>query len=302
MRQAPVSRLRAGLAVVAVALAAAVSGSPAPAASSVAVERIDRAVAFLTSNQNADGGFGEAGAASDPTLSAWVALALDSAEIDAAALRRGPTTLGSYLERQTPELATDIELHLLARAALGLDTAALIADLKAELRPSGRIGPRLNSTIWGILALRAAGEPVPTSARRYLRRNQDRSGGFSFAANGPPDTNDTAAAIQALRASGVRAKAKPIRRAFRYLRAARKSSGGYPLAPGKAADVQSTGWTLQAYASAGKAAPARSRRFLVRLQQADGSLLYRKRQALTPMWVTAQALPGLLGAPFGTSG
>jgi hypothetical protein len=283
---------------VGVVLAALIAAGPGTAAPSVSEERIDRAVGFLRAAQNSDGGFGEAGSSSDPTLSAWVALALDAAGINAVSLRRGPTTLGAYLERQEPELATDIELQLLARAALGLDGAELVAALRAQMRPSGRIGPRLNATIWGILALRAAGEPVPKRAVRYVRRHQHRGGGFSFVAKGPPDTNDTAAAIQALRAAGFRARSKPIKRALRYLAKARKGSGGYPLIPGKSADAQSTGWVLQAHAAAKRGAPPRAKRYLVRLQQTDGSLHYRKGQDLMPVWVTAQALPGLLDAPF----
>ena len=274
----------------------------AQAAAAVAKQRIERAVAFLGDNQRTDGGFGEAGGPTDPTLSAWVALALDAAGADAVSLRRGGRTLGAYLERQTPTDATDIELQILARAALGLDTAPLVAALRTEIRASGRIGPRLNSTIWGILALRAAQEPVPGSVVRYVRRHQDRGGGFSFVANGPPDTNDTAAAVQALRAVGVGAKARPIRRALRYLATARKRSGGYPLAAGKTPDAQSTGWVLQAYRAAGRAPPRKARRFLVRLQQPDGSLHYRRKQSLTPVWVTAQALPGLLGKSFAARG
>lgn len=275
------------------------AASPAAAAArSVADERVERAVGFLLANQNADGGFGEPGESSDPTLSAWVALALDAAGLDAASLRRGGVSLGAYLVRQRPELTTDIELQLLARAALGLAPGTLVTALREQIRPSGRIGPRLNSTIWGILALRAAGEQVPKSSVRYVRRNQDRSGGFSFAAKGPPDTNDTAAAVQALRAAGLAPKGKSIRRAFRYLANARKRSGGYPLIAGRAADAQSTGWALQAYAAAGRSAPAKTRRFLVRLQQPNGSLRYRKKLELTPVWVTAQALPGLLGVSF----
>lgn len=270
----------------------------APAAHAVAAERIDGAVAFLSSNQNSDGGFGEPGVASDPTLSAWVALGLDAAGVDAARVRAGAATLGAYLERQSPQAATDIELQILARAALGLDTRGLVTALRAETRPSGRIGPRLNSTIWGVLALRAAGEQVPRASVRYIRRHQDSSGGFSFAADGPPDTNDTAAAIQALRAAGMRATSKPIRRAFRYLARARARSGGYPLVPGKAPDAQSTGWVLQAYAAAGRKAPRKALRFLVRRQQDDGSLYYRAKQELTPVWVTAQALPGMVGRAF----
>ena len=280
---------------VALALALAASASAAPL---VAEERVERAVEFLRSAQNFDGGFGEPGEPSDPALSAWVALALEAGGVEAAPLRRGGATLASYLAHQEPVEVTDLELQILARVALGLDATLLVERLRNEIGPRGRIGPRLNSTIWGVLALRAAGERVPRQVVRYLVRSAHRSGGFSFAAKGPPDTNDTAAAIQALRAAGVRADARVIRRAFRYLERSRARGGGYPLIPGKPADAQSTGWVLQAYASAGRKAPRKALRFLVRLQRPDGRFNYRPRRELTPVWASAQALPGLVGRAF----
>lgn len=274
------------------------AASGAVAASAVSEERVQRSVAFLLSQQNADGGFGEPGAPSDPALTSWVTLALESTGIEPGSLRRGGDSLAQYLLRQSPADVTELELHLLARAASGLDTSRLGERLRAEIRRGGRIGPRLNSTIWGMLALRAARLPVPKKVVRYVRRNQHAGGGFSWIAGGPADTNDTAAAIQALRAVGVGVSAKPIKRAFRYLTAARRGSGGYPLNPGAAADAQSTGWVLQAYAATGRAGPAKSRRYLVRLQQADGRIVYRRGRAITPVWVTAQALPGLVRSAF----
>lgn len=293
-------RVAIGLACLGVA-AALLSGSVSHAAASarsVSDERVQRSVAFLLAQQNTDGGFGEPGAASDPALTSWVTLALDAAGVEPGPLRRGGASLASYLLAQSPGEVTELELHVLARAASGLDASGPGARLRAEIRRGGRIGPRLNSTIWGIIALRAAKERVPKKVVRYLRRSQHASGGFSWAAGGPPDTNDTAAAIQALRAVGIARSAKPIRRAFRYLAASRRGSGGFPLTPGSAADAQSTGWVLQAYASTGRPGPAKSRRYLVRLQRADGRFVYRRGRALTPVWVTAQALPGLLQAAF----
>ena len=117
-----------------------------------------------------------------------------------------------------------------------------MAELDGLRVASGRIGPALNSTIWGILALRSAGEPVPKATVRFLKRSQDASGGFSWFPGGPPDTNDTAAAIQALRAVGVPARAKIIRRAIRYLSKLRHGSGGFPLAESGRPDGQSTAW------------------------------------------------------------
>lgn len=274
----------------------------AVAAQAVSEERVARAVAFLLSQQNVDGGFGEPGEASDPTLAAWVTLALDAADVNAGPRRRGGDTLAAYLARQRPTDVTALELHVLASAAIGLDTSRLGAQLQREVRRAGRIGPRLNSTIWGILALRAARLPVPKKVVRYVRRSQHANGGFSWIAGGPPDTNDTAAAIQALRAVGVKRTAKPIQRAFRYLALARRGSGGFPLTPGRAADAQSTGWVLQAFAATGRAGPAKSRRFLARLQQSDGRFVYRRGRVITPTWVTAQALPGLLQSAFPPAG
>ncbi len=277
---------------------AATSAQAVTSAQTVSGERVNRAVNYLRAQQNTDGGFGEAGERSDPTLTAWVTLALDAAGLDVGRLERGGATLAAYLARQAPTDVTGLELQLLARSAAGVESSALATALVKEIRPSGRIGSRLNSTIWGILALGSARLAVPKKVVRYVRRNQHKSGGFSWIARGPVDTNDTAAAIQALRSVGVGSNSKPIKRAFRFLASTRRNSGGFPLSQGGVADAQSTGWVLQAYAATGRAGPSKSRRFLVRLQQDDGRLVYRRGRAITPVWVTAQALPGLLRSAF----
>jgi hypothetical protein len=156
----------------------------------------------------------------------------------------------------------------------------------------GRIGSLVNSTIWGVLAL-PKGE---TKAVRYILRRQRRSGGWSWAPNGAPDSNDTAAAIQALRWSGVRGR--PIRRGLAYLRALTAKNGGVRLTPGRDPDAQSTAWAIQAYAAAGVKAPPASVRFLASLRRPDGSYRYSRRYAVTPAIVTSQVLPALARKPF----
>ncbi len=247
---------------------------------------------FLLAHRQADGSFAEPGGSPSPGLTAWATLGLV-----AAGTPPGPDTL-DYLVAAEPRLesVTDVELAILAQAALGRRSERLLARLRAALTPVGRIGPLVSSTMWGMMALRAVGEPVPAAAVRYLLRQQRPSGGFGWAEAGPPDSNDTAAAVQALRAAGV--GGRPIRRALAYLRRLQVRGGGLALLPGREPDAQSTAWAVQAFLAAGRRPPPGALAFLARLRQPDGSYRYSARYAVTPVWVTAQVLPALHGKPF----
>ena len=246
---------------------------------------------FLLRGQLADGGFAEAGAEPDVSLTAWAALGLRAAG--------APTgSAGAFLAERGEHAgtATELELALLARAALGADVQGLVARVRSLARPDGRIGPTLNSTVWGILALRQAGAPAPASSRRYLLASQARSGGWSWASGVAPDSNDTAAAIQALRSVGV--AGTPIRRGLAFLRKLRNRDGGFELTAGRGSDAQSTAWAIQAFLAAGERPGAAAYRYLAALRRPDGSYRYNARYAVTPVWVTAQVLPALAGKAF----
>jgi prenyltransferase beta subunit len=249
-------------------------------------------VVYLQSRQLESGGFAEPHGSPSPQLTAWAVLGLRG-----AGARPRPETLG-YLQSHDGELsaATDVELATMAEAVLGGDVSKLVVRIQRRRRPSGAIGPNVNSTIWGILALRQAGRPAPRVTVRYLLRRQSRSGGWSWYRNGQPDSNDTAAAVEALRAAGVRGT--PIRRALRYLHRLQNRDGGFELTPGRGSDAQSTAWAVQAFASAHEPSPRGSRAYLKRLRRSDGSFRYSKRYATTPVWVTAQVLPALARRAF----
>jgi energy-coupling factor transport system substrate-specific component len=184
----------------------------------------------------------------------------------------------------------------MAEDAVGAPTPALLARLRALRRPSGAIGTTLNSTIWGVLALRSVGEPAPPASVRYLLARQGRAGGWSWAAGTQADSNDTAAAVQALRSAGVRGR--PIARALAFLRRHQNRDGGFELTPGRGSDTQSTAWAVQAFLAAG-AQPGRAAfAYLARMRRSDGSLRYSARYVTTPVWVTSQALPALARKPF----
>jgi hypothetical protein len=249
-------------------------------------------VGFLQGRQTAGGGFAEAGGKPSPQLTAWAVLGLR-----ATGAKVSPGTL-SYLVAHEDELAsaTDVELVSMAETVLGRRPERLLARIRGFQRKTGRIGPTVNSTIWGVLALRQAGEPAPRASIRFILRLQARSGGWSWFAGGAPDSNDTAAAVEALRAGGVRGA--PVRRALRYLRRLQNRDGGFELLPGRGSDSPSTAWAIQAFVAAGAPVPAGSLRYLQRMRRPDGSVRYSARYGAAPVWTTAQALPALARRPF----
>ena len=258
--------------LLAVALAAAALASPA---------------AFLQGRQGADGGFAEPGGTATPGLTAWAAVGLVAA---GAATGNAHAFLAAH-ESQLAS-ATDVELAVVAEAVTGGASPALLARLGGLVQPSGRIGPALNSTIWGILALRQAGRDVPAASIRFLSAHQARSGGFAWVEGGAPDSNTTAAAIEALGPGPV------ATRALAYLRHLQGRDGGFALSAGRGSDAQSTAWAIQAYLAAGRKAPAGAFAYLARLKRPDGSYRYSSAYATTPVWVTAQVLPALARKPL----
>jgi hypothetical protein len=251
---------------------------------------LDLGAGYVTGRQQADGGFAEPGAQSDPSLTAWAILGL------AAAKRSGLERAADYLTGKPAVAANDLALRIVALRAAGRPATDLVARLQALRRPGGRIGPLVNSTIWGVLALRATQRPAGVRTVKYLLRQQSPGGGWSWAPGGAPDSNDTAAAVQALRAAGV--SGKPVSRGLAYLRRLENRDGGFALTPARASDTQSTAWAIQAFAAARRPAPRAAFRFLARMRRPDGSYRYSARYVTTPVWVTAQVLPALAGKAF----
>jgi Prenyltransferase and squalene oxidase repeat len=235
---------------------------------------------FILSHQRPDGGFAESGGQPDAALTAWAVLGLRAS---------GTPVSDAYLHAHEGELSTptEIALGVLAEAH---PSEALVAML--DRTPT----PTLNATAWKLLALAQAGRPLPQTRVRYLLTHQAKGGGWSWAAGVAPDSNDTAAVVQALRAAHV--NGRPIRRGLAYLRRLQNKDGGFELTQGRGSDAQSTAWAIQAFL-AGGARPGRAAyAYLARLRRPDGSYRYSAKYATTPVWVTAQVLPALAGRPF----
>ena len=233
---------------------------------------------YVQAQQRDDGGFGDA------QITAWATLGLVAAGKDTGGA-------AAYLARQQPGSATDAALVALARAAAGDRPDDLLPRLRAH-----RPGKLVNATIWTVLALRQAGEPVPPALVTALRTAQRPNGGWPWLRGGAADANDTAAAIQALRAAGV--KGKPIDRGVAFLRRHQNPDGGFELSLGRGSDTQSTAWAIQALLAAGRTPGAPAFRYLQRMRRPDGSYRYSARYVTTPLWVTSQVLPALARKSF----
>ena len=250
----------------------------------VAVALAASPVSFLQSRAQ-DGAFAEPNGTADALLTSWAVLGLRAAGADA------PGSL-DYLRSREEELqgSNDVAIVALAEQALGARNPALLARL--HVRANGQIGPTLNSTYWGVLALGRSS----AATTRFILRNQARSGGFAWYPHGQPDSNDTAAALEALRVAPVRGT--PVERAVAFLRTFQNADGGFELTRGRGSDAQSTAWAIQGLVAAGARPPRSAFGYLARLKQPDGSYRYSAQYVTTPVWVTAQVLAALAKRPF----
>ena len=276
------------IALTALAVAALAS---APAAAGPTRSAVD----YLAGRQAPDGCYAEPGGEPSPELTAWVAMGLRAA--------RAPVPAGARrcLARsaRSARVPTDAQRTILGLVAAGGDPRRdggvdLVARVRGQIRRDGSIPPTVNATAFGALALRSAGAPVPASVRRSILRAQQRGGAWGL--GGLPDSNITAAAIEALVATGSGARSRPVNRGVAAL-ARFRHPGGYGLTPSSPPDAQSTAWVAQALVAAGRD-PGTALTALRRLQRPDGSFAYRRGQAITPVWVTAQALPALARRPL----
>jgi hypothetical protein len=249
-----------------------------------------QSAAYLASRQSPSGGFAEQGRTPDGALTAWAALGL----VAAGGSTAERALASNYLHTGLAGASTDgdLALRVVALYALGNTVDdSLLARLRRH-RPDVLV----NETIWSALALRAAGEQPPQALVQAILAAQAKGGGFPWSRGGSPDSNDTAAAIEALRAAGV--AGTQVKQAVAALRGFQGKDGGFSLTKGREPDAQSTAWAIQALLSAGEAPGKGPFRFLARLRRSDGSYRYSVRYATTPVWVTAQVLPALAGRPF----
>jgi prenyltransferase beta subunit len=294
--------------VAALAVASALT-VPSPAA---AAWPVDRAVSYLERAQNRDGGFGSTpGQSSSQLVTGWSALGAAAAgESPRDLARRKGRTVVDYLRRNSKRFddVGELQRTILVLRAAGVSPRRfagrnLLAKLRRAQRADGSWEANVAFTAFGLLALRAAREPVGSTGVRkaadYLERSRAADGGWGFVPSAVSDVDDTGAVLQALAAAGRRAGA-PVRDGVAYLRRTQADDGGWGQMEGRTPNAQSTSWAVQGLVAARAlgAVDADPLRYLRGLQRRDGHFAYSRTSDQTPVWVTAQALTAIRRKPL----
>ena len=203
----------------------------------------------------------------------------------------------------------ELQRTVLVLRAAGLSPTRFAGnDLRAKLRRGqGADGAWKRNVAWtafGLLALRAAGEPVSSPpvdrAVGFLESAQSLGGGWGFAPGSVADVDDTGAVLQALAAAGRRKEAA-AQGGVAFLRDAQSADGGWGQLAGRSSNSQSTSWAVQGLIAARVALgslKADPLAYLRGLQRRDGHIAYSSTSEQTPVWATAQALAALQRKPF----
>jgi hypothetical protein len=300
-------------------VAAARAAAPAHAATVTSPSSlISAAVNYLLSAENADGGFGpDQGQPSDQLYAGWAALGLAAAGHDLNQIGDAQGLMDYIHAGAATRDVGALERTILVARAAGQSARSfggrdLVSDLEGRFRADGSISDQVNLTAFAVLALRAEGDgpervgsdSSDSKTMRWLVRQQDSDGGFSFSGGGgSSDIDDTGAALEALAGDGSAARA--MSRAVSFLRRQQDHDGGFPSQPGMSSNAQSTAWAIQGLEAAG-VSPASLRRgggpsplaYLNSLVGPNGAVRYSRGVTQTPVWVTGEALMAMVGKPL----
>lgn len=274
--------------------------------------RIAKALEWLRSIQNEDGGFANPGESSSVSKTSWAVMAIAAAGENPENWKKNGKSPVDYMRDKLPEEIDKMGIADFARTILALVYAGenprnfagidLVEKLKSKVKQSGQIGDFTYTTIWGIIALKAAGENVSKSVE-WLKSQQNEDGGFAWNPGEKSDFDDTAAAIQALIAGGLSRDSEIIKRALDYLKTGQNDDGGMRYFGSSASNAASDSWTIQALVAAGINPDDFKRNnrsvvgHLLSLQTAEGYFKYTEYQTSNPGYMTVSAVMALLGKP-----
>jgi len=292
-------------AVVSVLLLALALASVLPARAQAA--ETDRAVAWLGSVQNTDGGWGTSpDSDSSPATTAWVMLGLEASGRNPLDVSRSGHNPVGYLRAHVSELSSpgDFARTILALEGAGVDPRSfggedLVSALSKRRRSDGSFEGWPGSTAFAIIALRAggAGDGLGQSIS-WLAKAQNGDGGWGDLPSPPSTADGTGAAMQAM------PDTQAAQHGFAFLRKAQRPSGGFPLGDSGAVNSQSTAWAVQGMLAVGKdpasvqVGDKSALDYLAARQDTDGHYRYSPSSDQTSVWVTGQVLTATAGQSF----
>ena len=195
-------------------------------------------------------------------LDPWSIMAL-------AAAGNAPTTssVASVLNGSiSTSTATDVEKATLAITAIGQNPSNFngqnyLSDLESFYSTSTNDlngASVFNNDIFGLLALSSAGmpssNPMIIGTRNFILADQNSDGGWGWATGQESDSNDTAAVMMALLATGSHASDTAIANGFSYLKTLQNNDGGFTDDPvwGTSTDADSDAWVISTISAAGQ--------------------------------------------------
>jgi len=278
---------------------------------------VNKALAWLHTQQLADASFGTAGVTGNAILG------LAAANQDLDDWRVGGWTPLDALDLMVEDYTTagidpanQTALVVQAVVAGGGDPAHYGGvDLLARLdgyydSATGAFGAGNWSLTYYILAKSAARQTVPVTATNRLKSAQLPNGGWEFNPSWGADSNTTAMAIQALIAAGEPPTSTVVISGTAYLQTLQNDDGGFPWTKpspwGTDTDANSTALVIQALIAAGQnpldaawtKPGGNPLSALLALQQPDGGFNYQAGFPGSRVMATVQALPALMGKPF----
>jgi hypothetical protein len=219
-----------------------------------------------------------------------------------------------------PRKTTDFARFIMTILAAGEDPArfggssmterlkkAQLANGKFADSMDGRGQELVNAHVWSIIALYAAGEPIPRAglAKSWLLSKQLPDGGFQFYTGAKQSGVDmTAMSLLAMRALGMKKEELPVKRALAFLRNAQTAGGGY--AEGGVSNSESAANVISSLIAWGEQPNAWKKGTssvvdqLLAFQKADGSFAHTRTGAGNQI-ATSQALLALSDLKRGAS-
>jgi hypothetical protein len=274
----------------------------------------NRAVQYIESLQNDDGGFPAFGTDSSPGATIDAVFALIAVGVDPAAVTRNDNSPIDYLESQAATYAQDpggAAKLAYGVALMGLDITNfggqnLVAIMNANYNSgTGSYGLGTFDEVFYIYALARAGQPIPSGVNPYLRSLQQGDGGWEFASGQGSDSNTTAFALQALLAAIAGPGDSTVQQGLAYLHTTQNADGGFGFLPGADSDPNSTAVVIQALVAAGQGIDEHSAwspggntpiEALLSFQNPEtGAFQYG---GVDSAFATYQAVPALMLAPF----
>lgn len=275
-------------------------------------DSVNRALAYLRTRQNPDGGFSEPGGSSSESLTTWIMAAIASAGQNPLEWKNGGKSPVDFLAVNSANWSklTDVERACFALASAGVDPRSfngrnLVAEISANIAADGHIGSSVSEHVWGSIALKSSGAELHVNSLAWLKSAQNTDGGFSFVSGSASDPDDTGSSLQALVISGARPEDPAVDRALKYLAFCQAEDGGFKW-KSDYSNTASTAWSVQGIAASGRNPDSATWQkngrtpiqFLLEMQQDDGHIKYTESSDANPAWMTAEAIPALLKRPY----